>query len=450
LSKKSNDYQYNFKQNHEMKKYIFSLLLFSITHISLKAQLTYLKRTEVIDSVIAKLNRYYIFPEMAKQMGTHLRKQLVDKKYETVSSESVFADILTAELQKISNDKHLHISFSATILHKQNTNPSEMPESQKEQYAKWLLLENYGIKKLEVLPGNIGYIDFKWFCGTEYSGNTYAAALNYLNHTEALIIDLRGSNGAMSQNVIPFLCSYFFKESTHLSDFYWREKNETIQTWTQTVVPGEKYLNKPIYILTSGKTFSGAEELAYDLKQLKRAVLIGETTGGGANGGGTVRLTDHFEIFIPNGRAINPITKTNWEGTGVQPDSMIKSNKALYFAQTLILKNIIAATKDFMKKMELSRVLTQLQKNPPSFKQITFTFNGFENAKEVFVAGSFNYWSPKSDKLERKGDVWITSVEAEPGEITYKFIVDGRWILDPANKETKSDGQNTNSVRKFE
>jgi retinol-binding protein 3 len=433
-----------------MKKKIYLLLMCFTAVVSVNAQLTEKQKKEVVDSIMVKLNKYYVFPEVAKQLEIHLPKKLAKAPYNTVSNETLFADLLTADLQKLSNDKHLHVNFSAAVLPKENTNPSAMPESQKAQYAKWLLSENYGIKKLEVLPGNIGYIDFKWFCGPEYSGDTYAAAMNYLNHTDAMIIDLRSSNGAMSLQAIPFICSYFFAESTHLCDFYWREKNETIQTWTQTVVPGNKYLNKPVYILTSGKTFSGAEELAYDLKHLKRAVLIGEATGGGANGGGTIRLSDHFEIFIPSGRAINPITKTNWEGTGVQPDSMIKSNRALYFAQTVILKNSIAETKDLMKRIELSRLLSQLQKNPPAFKKITFALAGFENAKEVYVAGSFNNWSPTSDKLQRKGTIWITDAEAEPGEITYKFIVDGRWIVDPGNKETKTDGQNTNSVRKFE
>ena len=174
--------------------------------------------------------------------------------------------------------------------------------------------------------------------------------MNYMAHTDALIIDLRNSNGAMSMHAIPFICSYFFETPTHLNDFYWREKEETIQTWTQTIVPGKKYLHKPIYIVTSGKTFSGAEEFAYDLKNLKRATLIGETTRGGANGGGTVRISDHFEIFIPSGRAINPITKTNWEGVGVVPDSVIKSNRALYFANILALQQLIDNRTDKSKR----------------------------------------------------------------------------------------------------
>lgn len=432
-----------------MKKIAVCLLMCSVMGISVHAQLTIKNKKDIVDSLVVKLNSYYVFPQAAKQMEQQLYRQMANKYYDTISSEKVFSDFLTADLRRISNDKHLHVNYSVNILPIENSNPSEMPQSQKEAYAGWLLSENYGIAKLDVLPGNIGYIGFKWFCGPEYAGDTYVAAMNYLSHTDALIVDLRKSNGAMSMYAIPFICSYFFEESTHLNDFYWREKNQTIQTWTQTVVPGKKYLNKPIYILTSGKTFSGAEELAYDLKNLGRAVLVGETTGGGANGGGTVRLTDHLEVFIPSGRAINPVTKTNWEGVGVIPDTLIKSNRAFYKAHTMALQQLILKTGDSVKKAQIKSELTLLEQNTAVYKKITFSLAGFDKASEVFVAGNFNNWSVKSDRLQRRGNVWITDVEAEPGEIIYKFIVDGQWILDPSNKEIKTEGGNINSLKKI-
>jgi hypothetical protein len=429
-----------------MKIKVFCLSLsMLILLVSGNAQFTRNQKEEIVSEITNQLNKYYVFPETAKQLEIYLKQQLTAKLYDTVNSGKIFAELLTLDLQKIAHDKHLHVNYVDTILPKEDNTPSEMPESQKKEYARWLLRENYGIRKLEVLPGNIGYIDFKWFCGPEYGGNTYAAAMNYLNHTDALIIDLRNSNGAMSMYAIPFLSSYFFEVPTHLNDFYWREKNETMQTWTQQVVPGNKYLNKPIYMLISGKTFSGAEEFAYDLKNLKRAILIGETTGGGANGGGTIRVSDHFEIFIPSGRAINPITKTNWENVGVTPDSAIRSNKALYYVQNLILKKMIAESNETGRKMELAQILTELQQHAPTYKKMNFSLEGFETAKEVYVAGSFNNWSPTADKLKRNGNAWTITTEGEPGEIFYKFIVDGKWILDPKNKQTKSDGPNINS-----
>lgn len=428
-----------------MKKYLLIAVLWSVTHSSI-AQLSKQQKSQIIDSISAVVNQYYVFPDVAIKMETQLHNQLQAKVYDTISNEVVFASVITNDLRSISKDKHLRLEFSASSLPPQNPDPMQMPEEEKEKYAQWLLSENYGIIKMDVLPGNIGYIDFKWFCGPEYAGDTYAAAMNYLSHTDALIIDLRHSHGAMSSEVIPFICSYFFEHSTHLNDLYWRIKNETIQTWTHAVVPRKKYLDKPIYILTSGKTFSGAEELAYDLKNLKRATIIGETTGGGANGGGDIRITEHFSLFVPMGRAINPVTKTNWEGTGVLPDTVIKSNRALYKAQIIALNKLIADCKNENWKQQLRQALANTEANEPKFKKIVFRLNGYANAKNVFVTGSFNNWSPESDKMQRKGNTWTAEVESEPGKITYKFIVDGLWITDPENKKTEKEGGYSNSV----
>jgi len=250
----------------------------------------------------------------------------------------------------------------------------------------------------------------------------------------------------MSDNVIPFLCSYFFADKTHLNDLYWRERNFTQQTWTQVVVPGKKYLNKPIYILTSAGTFSGAEEMAYDLKNLKRATIIGEVTGGGANPGGSVNLTKHFNMFLPVGRAINPITKTNWEGVGVQPDSLIIPRLALQKAHILAMKNSLSVSNDPGWKDELKRLIAQVEKETPLFTKVTFRLKGYANAKEVSVAGSFNDWSTSAAKMKRQGDEWIVETIAEPGRHMYKFVIDGQWIIDPANKETEMENGYTNSV----
>jgi hypothetical protein len=430
-----------------MKKYGLPFLLFLFC-ISAHAQLLREQKKVIIDSVESVLNRYYVFPETAAKMSDHLRKQLATGKYDALNDEKRFAAELTADLYSIGHDKHVRVSYAASVLPAEEADPFKMTEVEKRSFGQWVLAENYGVNKLEILPGNIGYIDFKWFCGTEYGAETYTAAMNYIAHTDALIIDLRNCQGSMSDNVIPFLCSYFFETPTHINDFYWRIRNDTLQSWTYAVVPGRKYLDKPIYILTSAKTFSGAEELAYDLKNLKRAILIGEVTGGGANGGGDRRVTDHFSMFVPMGRAINPITKTNWEGTGVQPDTLIKSNRALYKARQIALQYLLKNSKDDDWKQRLARELGVLKE--PVFREVRFTLEGFADAKKVSVAGSFNNWSAQADKLKRVGGKWVCETEVEPGTVTYKFVVDGRWILDPANKETKQDGDNINSVMKVQ
>lgn len=310
--------------------------------------------------------------------------------------------------------------------------------------------ENFGLTKLDILKGNIGLLQFRVLSPPEVAGDTYVAAMNYLANTDALIIDLRSCGGATSPDVIPMLCSYFFARPTHLNDIYWRPENSTRQFWTWAHVPGKRYLDKPIYLLTSHRTFSGAEELAYDLKNLKRATLVGETSGGGAHGGGDQRADDHFTVFVPYGRAINPITKTDWEGAGVAPDIAAPAALALHRAHSTALRELIAKTDDAPWKENLQRLLAEVERNTPRLKRVAFSLAGYPDAREVAVAGTFNSWDPGANRLARNGDAWVGEVDAEIGPQAYKFIVDGRWILDPANTRTEPDGEFTNSVRVVE
>src|SRR6185295_4025347 len=165
------------------------------------------------------------------------------------------------------------------------------------------------------------------------------------------------------------LCTYFFDgRPVHLNDLYWRASDATQQFWTLSYVPGRRYVNKDVYVLTSGRTFSAAEEFSNNLKTLKRATIVGETTGGGANPGGMARLSDHFAAFVPTGRAINPITKTNWEGTGVEPDVKVPKEQALKTAYIMALNKIVAATKDDDRKQAVKAVVEQTQKELDEIK----------------------------------------------------------------------------------
>src|SRR6185437_14342657 len=125
------------------------------------------------------------------------------------------------------------------------------------------------------------------------------------------------------------LLSYFFAENDgrHLNDIYWHKDGTTDQFWTVPVA-GSRFLG-PVYVLTSARTFSGGEECAYDFQTQKRATLVGETTGGGANPGGMVPLGGGLAAFVPTGKAINPVTKTNWEHVGVKPDIAVPAADAL-------------------------------------------------------------------------------------------------------------------------
>ncbi len=150
--------------------------------------------------------------------------------------------------------------------------------------------------------------------------------------------------------MVQYLCSYFFGEKVHLNSLYWREGDRTDEFWTLEKVNGTKMPDVPLFVLTSNYTFSGAEEFSYNMQTQKRATLIGETTGGGANPGGTRPINDNLSVFIPTGKAINPITGTNWEGVGVVPEVKVEADVALEKGIELAT----AAAKEYRSEMEAS------------------------------------------------------------------------------------------------
>jgi hypothetical protein len=294
-------------------------------------------RKQVIDTVLKRLNDSYVFPEVAKAMDKSIRDRVAKGEYEQISSSRTFAETLTKDLQSVSKDKHLRVRYSHEVI-PQREPRGEPTAEQREQERRDMSWMNYGFDKVERLRGNTGYIAFRGFFGPELGADAVASAMNFVSGTDALIFDLRG-NGGGDPEMVALICSYLFgPEPVHLNDLYWREGNRTGEFWTRKEVAGKRYLNKDVYVLTSKYTFSGAEEFTYNLKNLKRATIIGETTGGGAHPGMGVRLNDHFNMFVPTGRAISPITKTNWEGTGVKPDIEVPADQALSVARLMALK----------------------------------------------------------------------------------------------------------------
>lgn len=319
-------------------------------------------KSAVIDNLIKLLNEDYVFPDTAAKMEKALREHQEKKDYDAITSAIAFAKTLTDNLQDIAHDKHLRVQYSSRPLPPESANHEPTPE-QIAEYHEFTRTTNCGFEKLEHLPGNIGYLDFRGFASPDLCAETASAAMNFLANSDALIVDLR-HNGGGDPAMVAFLCSYLFgDEPVHLNDLYWREDNSIHQWWTLPYVPGKRFgATKPVYVLTSKRTFSGAEEFTYNLKNLKRATIIGETTGGGANPGGGRRLADHFGVFVPTGRAINPITKTNWEGTGIKPDVEVPADNALKVAQLAALKAILPTTTDEMRKGMIQKEIDKLQK----------------------------------------------------------------------------------------
>jgi retinol-binding protein 3 len=329
-------------------------------------------RAAVIENVLKELNDGYVFPDIAKRMESDLKNRVSAKEYDGITGARAFAEKLTADLQGISKDKHLRIRYSQQPIpvRKEKNEPTAAEKEQGQWMNKRI---NYGFERVERLNGNIGYIDLRNFNDHEAGAETVAAAMSFLANTEALIFDLR-QNGGGNPHMVALISSYLFGDKpVHLNDLYWRKGDETNAFWTKPEQARVKFANKDIYVLTSNRTFSGAEEFSYNLKNLKRATIIGETTGGGAHPGGMFRLHDHFGAFIPTGRAINPITKTNWEGTGVEPDIKVSKEQALKMAYLMALNKSLTNIKDEQVKSGVKGLIEQTQKELDELKNVAKT-----------------------------------------------------------------------------
>jgi hypothetical protein len=320
-------------------------------------------RMAVIETTLKLLNENYIFPDVAKQIDTAIRQRLQKKEYDRIDNPATLAELLTSQLQEISHDKHMSVFYS----HKPLPPPGDSSDTPQEREKRRHLaaLSNFGFNRVERLSGNVGYMDLSIFWWLDVGGgDTAVAAMNFLADTSALIIDLRNNRGG-DPAMVALLASYFFvSEPIELTGIYWRPGNNTNRTWTLPYVPGKHYLNKDVYILTSKRTFSAGEAFAYDLKNLKRATIVGETTGGGANprNGYPVNNNQHFIVFVPTGRAISPITKTNWEGTGVKPDREVAAELALKTAHLAALKKLLERNADDALTDELKSSIELVQK----------------------------------------------------------------------------------------
>jgi hypothetical protein len=288
-------------------------------------------RARVVDAAIEKLDANYVFPEVAKRMADTVRARLSRGVYDDVTNGLTFASTLTQHFQEVSRDKHLRVNFFPAGPGPRRIDPTPEPRAQRAMDA-----QRCGFVRSEKLEGNVGYIKFNFFASPGECGEAATSEMTKVTNADALIIDLR-ENGGGDPAMVAHISSYLFSKRTHLNDIWERPGNKTEHFYTNPGLPGRKLGDdKPVYVLTSSRTFSGAEEFSYNLKNLKRATIVGETTGGGAHPVNGHRIADKFMIGVPFARAINPISKTNWEGTGVEPDVKVPAAEALGVALKLV------------------------------------------------------------------------------------------------------------------
>lgn len=314
-------------------------------------------RAQIVNALADKMRDVYVLPEVGERAEKKLKQKLKDGGYDSLKYAVGLASELTHDLQTIGHDLHLRVDYGVPS----NPSPDDVQTvDDKATALKQLKSINFGVGTVEKLPGNIGYLSMSAFTLSKYAAKPIAAAMARLADSAALIIDMR-QNGGGEPETVALLSSYLFDKRTHLCDGYGRDGKRTEQFWTTEKVAGVKFgQNKPIYVLMSSRTFSAAEEFSYNLKSLKRATLVGEVTGGGAHGGDFRRLTDNFYAFIPDVRAVNPVTNTNWESTGVEPDVPASAQTALLVAQKLAIQALSTTEKNVQKLQTLRERSSEL------------------------------------------------------------------------------------------
>ena len=351
-------------------------------------------RAAIIDSVTTPLLEIYIFADQAEQMDRLLRTRLKDGDYDDISSPEVFTEQLTEDLRSICQDRHLRVGARPPA---PSAEAEVSDEDRRAAYRKRLQRSNFAFEKVEILPGNVGYLKFNQFVSADLGGATAVAAMNFLAYVDALIIDLR-NNGGGSPTMIQLLTSYLLDEPTHLNSFYIRHTDETQQFWTQAHVAGPRLSDVPVWVLTSQRTFSGAEEFSYNLRNLERATLVGETTGGGAH-----PVQGHefdFGSFVvtmslPYGRAINPISGTNWEGTGVEPHIAVPAAEALITAKLDAYKTLEKDETDEAIRQQIAwaRRGLEVQLEPVTIAPEVFAqYVGVYGPRRIFVEADDLYY----------------------------------------------------------
>jgi hypothetical protein len=375
----------------------------------------------VIDSIRQALNRYYIFPDAASKMAAYLEQEFKKGAYKNIKDPQELAKRLEKDIQKAHHDGHFRFDYAPDFARRlsDTTGQAQRRPIEAAEALADMRKRNFLFVKAEVLPGNIGYVAFNGFTGfVKEARPTFTSAFRFVANTNALIIDLR-NNGGGSPDMVNQVESYFFSTKTHLNDIVDRLSGNTTVYWTDPAKADSVILQMPVYILTSKGTFSGAEDFTYGMQSVKRAVVVGDTTGGGAHPVRPFDVGQGFVAGIPFARSLNPYTNTDWEGTGVIPDIPVSSDKALATAQTYIFTQQLKDAKTEKEVKKLQWQIKSVKAMQPDNKPDSTALAGFTG----IFQGGLNFYV-------RGNDLYCKN--AERGNAIYKlnYITGSEFLLD--------------------
>lgn len=340
-----------------MKTLKLSIFLLFSSFLVKAQSLSLSERKSTLEKLIAKIENGYVVPASGLIAIDKLRTMDQSGAYDSLSDPKYFAARVTTDLREVTHDKHIALFFDPEKKTPVPTAPAAQAITAQPPHERY----NYGFYKLERLRGNVGYLDLRSFENATSAKATATAYMEGLSNFDAVILDLRNNGGGYTPMAV-WIASYFFgKNKIHFTDMQWTDEKRTIELWTNDSLPGKGLQNQDLYILVSRKTFSAAEDFTYSMQQLKRATIIGDTTGGGAHmGRGVERLSAWFTAFIPTGQSINPITKTNWENIGVIPDIFLTSDDMITQVQILALTKILERETDSNWQNNLRQSIAEL------------------------------------------------------------------------------------------
>ena len=296
-----------------------------------------LRVPEALESLAAVVEREYFDPDMAARIARAVRARISQDRYRDVSTLDALARTLTQDLYELSRDKHLSVRVVEQAL------PARSERSVDPDRASGVHRTNAGVQRIEILPGNVGYLNLTSFYRLDEAREALSAAMALLQRADALILDMR-ENGGGSPDTVAFVAGYLF-ERPGLPLFDIRSRAGTTQEYRTPDPPlAGRNEARPLYVLTARRTFSAGEGLAFILHERRRAVIVGEQTAGAANPGRSYPVTARLEVTVPNGQVRSAVKRANWEGAGVAPDQSVPASEALREAHRLALRALIERT----------------------------------------------------------------------------------------------------------